>query len=206
MTGAAATTNLSGVDRRSRSKGASSYYQAFPVPVRAADLNLPSVLKVPLIDGRWLNSADNELHLRSVVLGSGLAKQYGYLPGEIRTIRLNSTNFGVVGVLGPVALDPDLDNAAFVTQWAAKNDFGTDGKPNQLYVRADAGHHPGDRQRHPDRDQPGRARPGLHQGPERRAAGRVPGRTRPCSRWRCSPACWRWPSAGSASPTSCRSR
>ena len=104
--------------------------------MRAADDNLPSVLQVPLIDGRWLDSADSQLHLRSVVLGSGIAKQYGYLPGETRTIRLNSTNFGVVGVLGSVPLDPDLDNAAFVTQWAAKHVFGTNGKPNELYVRA----------------------------------------------------------------------
>ena len=43
-------------------QGASTYYQAFPVPVRAADDSLPSVLQVPLIDGRWLNSADTQLH------------------------------------------------------------------------------------------------------------------------------------------------
>jgi putative ABC transport system permease protein len=92
-----------------------------------------------MIDGRWLNSADNRLHLRSVVLGSGIAKQYGYLPGETRTIKLNSANFGVVGVLGPVPLDPTLDNAAFVTQWAAQHVFGTNGKPNELYVRTKNG-------------------------------------------------------------------
>ena len=135
---AAATTNLSGVIA-TPTQGGSTYYQAFPVPVRAADLNLPSVLKVPLLDGRWLDKADNNQHLLSVVIGAGLATKYAYLPGETRTIRLNSTNFGVVGELGPVALDPQLDNAAFVTQWAAKNVFGTDGKPNQLYVRADPG-------------------------------------------------------------------
>ena len=135
VTAAAATTNVSGVVALPV-QGASTYYEAFPVPIRAADDDLPSVLDVPLIDGRWLNSADSALHLKSVVLGSGIAKQYGYLPGEIRTIRLNGNNFGVVGVLGPVALDPDLDNAAFVTQWAAKHVLGTNGQPNQLYIRA----------------------------------------------------------------------
>ncbi len=135
VTAAAATTNVSGVVALPV-QGASTYYEAFPVPIRAADDDLPSVLDVPLIDGRWLNSADNALHLKSVVLGSGIAKQYGYLPGEIRTIRLNGSNFGVVGVLGPVALDPDLDNAAFVTQWASKHILGTNGEPNQLYIRA----------------------------------------------------------------------
>ncbi len=135
VTEAAATTNLSGVVALPV-QGASSYYQAFPAPIRAASDNLPQVLQVPLLDGRWLDPADTRLHLRSVVLGSGIAKQYGYLPGETRTILLNGAAFGVVGVLGPVALDPTLDNAAFVTQWAAKHVFGTNGKPNELYVRS----------------------------------------------------------------------
>ena len=138
VTSAAATTNLSSVIAIP-SEGGSDYYQSFPVPVRAADLDLPQVLAVPMIDGRWLNTADSKLHTASAVIGAGLAKQYAYLRGEHRTIRLNNTNFGVVGVLGSVALDPDLDNAVFVTQWAAKNDFATDGKPNQLYIRSTNG-------------------------------------------------------------------
>jgi putative ABC transport system permease protein len=72
-------------------------------------------------------------------LGEGIARQYGYQPGESRTISLNGTNFGVVGVLGSVPLDPELDNAAFVTQWAAENIFHTNGQPNQLYVRTQPG-------------------------------------------------------------------
>jgi putative ABC transport system permease protein len=135
---AAATTNLSQVTAVP-TQGGSDFYQAFPVPVRAADLDLPQVLDVPVINGRWLSTSDNHLHTRAVVIGSGLAKQYAYLRGEVRTVKLNNTDFGVVGVLGPVALDPDLDNAVFVTQWAAKHVFSTDGKPNQLYVRATPG-------------------------------------------------------------------
>ena len=138
VTSAAATTNLASVIAVP-TQGGSDYYQSFPVPVRASDLDLPAVLDVPMLDGRWLSTADNKLHIRSVVLGAGLAKQYAYLRGEPRTIRLNDTNFGVVGVLGTVALDPDLDNAVFVTQWAAKHEFATDGKPNQLYVRSTPG-------------------------------------------------------------------
>ena len=110
------------------------------MPVRAADIDLPQVLDVPMIDGRWLNNADTKLHTRV----RGARRRHSrsstaYLRGENRTIRLNDTDFGVVGVLGPVALDPDLDNAVFITQWAAKNDFDTDGKPNQLYVRSKTG-------------------------------------------------------------------
>jgi putative ABC transport system permease protein len=135
VTSASATTNLSGVIALPI-KGASTYYEAFPVPVRAADDSLPSVLGVPMVSGRWLDSADTQLHTLSVVLGEGIAKQYGYLSGESRTISLNGTNFGVVGVLGPVPLDPELDNAAFLTQWAAQNIFHTSGEPNQLYIRS----------------------------------------------------------------------
>jgi putative ABC transport system permease protein len=138
VTSAAATTNLSDVVAVP-SEGGADYYQAFPVPVRAADIDLPQVLSVPMIDGRWLNTADTKLHTPSAVLGAGIAQQYGYLRGENRTIRLNDTNFGVVGVLGSVALDPDLDNAVFITQWSAKNDFATDGEPNQLYIRSKTG-------------------------------------------------------------------
>jgi putative ABC transport system permease protein len=135
---AAATTNLSNVVA-TPSRGGSSYYQATPVPVRAADLDLPQVLQVRMVNGRWLDGADVRLHTRSVVLGAGLAKQYAYLAGESRTIMLNNLNFGVVGVLGSVALDPDLDNAVFISQWSAKHEFATDGTPNQLYVRAKSG-------------------------------------------------------------------
>ncbi len=75
----------------------------------------------------------------AAVLGEGIAKQYGYLPGEARTISLNSANFAVVGVLGAVTLDPELDNAVFVTEWSAQHMLGTNGEPNQLYIRAAPG-------------------------------------------------------------------
>lgn len=138
VTEAAGTTNLNGVVTLPVA-GASNYYEAFPVPVRAAGLNLPQVLKVPVVDGRWLNGADVRLHAPSVVLGEGLAKQYGYLPGEIRTVQLNGHNFGVVGVLGSVSLDPELDNAVFITEWSAQHVFHTNGHPNELYVRSTSG-------------------------------------------------------------------
>ena len=138
VTAAAATANLSGVVSVP-TEGTKSYYQAFPVPVRAAGVGLPSVLQVPVVSGRWLDTADLQLHTQAAVLGEGVAKQYGYLPGEARTIRLNTTNFAVVGVLGQVALDPELDNAVFVTEWSAKHLLGTNGRPNQLYIRAAPG-------------------------------------------------------------------
>lgn len=118
------------------SKGGESYYQTFPVPVLASDDKLPEVLEVPVRSGRWLAAADQANKTRAVVLGGGLAEEYGVIPGEIRTIRLNGIDYGVVGVLDRVPLEPSLDNAAFITQWAAKHDFDTDGAPTKMYVRA----------------------------------------------------------------------
>jgi putative ABC transport system permease protein len=119
--------------------GAEKYYEAFPVPVLAADDGLPGALEVKMRSGRWLRDSDRLNHSRAAVIGEGLAKEYGVIPGEIRTLRLNNVDYGIVGVLGPVALDPSLDNAVFVTQYGAKHDFGTEGKPTKLYVRAAAG-------------------------------------------------------------------
>jgi putative ABC transport system permease protein len=138
VTAAAATAELSGVVALP-SEGSADHFATFPVPVKAADLDLPAVLEVPVRTGRWLAEADLANHTRAVVLGSGLAHEYGYLDGEIRTIRLNAVDYGVVGVLAPVQLDPALDNAVFMTQWAAEHDFGTEGEPNKLYIRSKPG-------------------------------------------------------------------
>jgi putative ABC transport system permease protein len=121
------------------SQAGETYYQTFPVPVLASDDRLPEVLEVPVRSGRWLEPADQVNRTRAVVLGGGLAEEYGVIPGEIRTVRLNGIDYGVVGVLDRVPLEPNLDNAAFVTQWAAKRDFGTEGAPTKMYVRARPG-------------------------------------------------------------------
>jgi putative ABC transport system permease protein len=116
--------------------GAEKYYEAFPVPVLAADELLPDALEVRMQSGRWLQDSDRLLHNRAAVIGRGLANEYGLIGGEVRTLNLGGKDYGVVGVLGPVELDPSLDNAVFITQWAAKHDFDTEGKPTKLYVRS----------------------------------------------------------------------
>jgi putative ABC transport system permease protein len=121
------------------SQGGESYFQTFPVPVLASDDKLPEVLEVPVRSGRWLAKSDQANRTRAVVLGGGLADEYKVIPGEIRTVRLNDIDYGVVGVLDRVPLDPNLDNAAFITQWAAKHDFGKEGAPTKMYVRARPG-------------------------------------------------------------------
>ena len=79
--------------------GAEKYYEAFPVPVLAADTALPGALEVRMQSGRWLRESDRLNHARAAVIGEGLAKEYGVIPGEIRTLRLNNIDYGIVGVL-----------------------------------------------------------------------------------------------------------
>ncbi|MFM7060758.1 MAG: ABC transporter permease [Actinomycetes bacterium] len=115
-------------------------YETTPIPVLAADTRLPFVLEVDMVSGRWISDADAEMDSRTVVIGSGLANEIGYLPGENRTVDLAGKPYGVVGILGKVELDPTLDNAAFIPFSAADRDFvKEDIQPTKLYVRSDDG-------------------------------------------------------------------
>ncbi|CAB4877831.1 unannotated protein [freshwater metagenome] len=124
---------------------ATDKYEAVPIPVLASDTRLPSVLEVKLISGRWLNGFDDSTVTRSAVIGIGLARQFSYLPGEVRTIELDGIRYGVVGVLSEVELEPSFDNAVFISFPSAKADFVTTAKesdkvlPNKLYVRSVVG-------------------------------------------------------------------
>ena len=118
-------------------EAAYDYYRAFPVPVIATGLNLPQTMEVPLVSGRFLNDFDVASEARVAVIGRDLADEYGYLPGEARTISLNGIDYGVVGVLDWVLLEPSMDSAVFITFPTAERDWDTDGQdPTRLYIRA----------------------------------------------------------------------
>jgi putative ABC transport system permease protein len=115
-------------------------FETVPVPVLAADAELPDVLEVPLVSGRWLNDFDEQPGPRSAVIGLGLAREFDYLPGEVRSVVLNGFEYAVVGVLSEVELEPAFDNAVFISFRAAEDDFLDDEvTPNKLYVRAQEG-------------------------------------------------------------------
>jgi len=97
---------------------------------------------VPVVEGRWFGDADLSTKVHAAVIGKQLAQQYGYLRGEARTIRLNGLDYGVVGVLGDVELDPGLSNAVFITLDSAKSDFGAKGDPTKVYIRSQDGKTP----------------------------------------------------------------
>ena len=118
-------------------EAAYDYYRAFPVPVIATGLNLPETMEVPLVSGRFLNDFDVASEARVAVIGRDLADEYGYLPGEARTISLNGIHYGVVGVLDWVLLEPSMDSAVFITFPTAERDWDTGGQdPTRLYIRA----------------------------------------------------------------------
>jgi putative ABC transport system permease protein len=117
--------------------GAEDYYRAFPVPVIATGTDLPNTLEVPLVSGRFLNDFDVASGARVAVIGRDLADEYGYLAGEARTIELNGLEYGVIGVLDWVLLEPSMDSAVFLTFTAAVADWDLDDPdPSRLYVRA----------------------------------------------------------------------
>jgi putative ABC transport system permease protein len=116
---------------------ATSRYETVPVPVMAADDELPRTLEVELVSGRWLDAFDEEHVSRAAVIGVGLAREIEYLPAESRTLDLDGRQYGIVGVLDEVELDPTLDNAVFIPFSAAEEDFlDDDVEPTKLYVRS----------------------------------------------------------------------
>ncbi|MCH2432828.1 MAG: ABC transporter permease [Acidimicrobiales bacterium] len=116
---------------------AEDYYRAFPVPVIATGLNLPDTLEVSLVSGRFLNGFDEASAARVVVIGRDLADEYGYLRGEARTIQLNGIDYGIVGVLDYVLLEPSMDSAVFLTFANAEKEWDIDTvDPSRLYIRA----------------------------------------------------------------------
>ena len=113
------------------------YYRAFPVPVIATGLNLPETMEVPMVSGRFINQFDYDRSARVAVIGRDLADEYGYLRGEQRTISLNGIDYGVVGVLDWVLLEPSMDSAVFITFSTAEKDWEIENQdPTRLYVRA----------------------------------------------------------------------
>ncbi|HNJ98589.1 MAG TPA: ABC transporter permease [Ilumatobacteraceae bacterium] len=119
---------------------ATDAYETVPVPVLAADAQLPAVLQVDLVAGRWLSRFDEENGVRAAVIGLGLAREFEVLPDEQRSILLNGKEYTVIGILDRVELEPGFDNAVFVPFATAEDDFlDDDVLPNKLYVRAQDG-------------------------------------------------------------------
>ncbi|MES0832291.1 ABC transporter permease [Nocardiopsis tropica] len=106
------------------------------IGVYGADLGLLETVRAGVASGTWLNPATADHPV--VVLGASAAARLGVTRITPDTLVLvGDTYFSVVGVLGPVDLAPELDNAALVGQGAAEDLLGASGDPSTVYVRMD---------------------------------------------------------------------
>lgn len=103
------------------------------IAVMAADTGLARTLGARTRRGTFLTRATSSYP--AVVLGRTAAGRLGVSrPGV--NVWLGDHWFTVVGILGPVTLDPDLDSAALVGFDVAESLLGADRSPTTIYVRA----------------------------------------------------------------------
>jgi putative ABC transport system permease protein len=94
-------------------------------------------MDVPMVSGRFLNEYDEASAARVAVIGKDLAEEYGYIANEQRSIQVGGLDYGVVGVLDYVLLEPSMDSAVFLTFANAVEDWDVDEPdPTRLYIRA----------------------------------------------------------------------
>jgi putative ABC transport system permease protein len=104
------------------------------IAVAAADAGLMQVLGARLQRGRFLGEAT--AHYPTVVLGRTAARRLGiHRPGV--NVWLGDHWFTVIGILGRVTLDPNLDSAALIGYPVAKRLFGADRSATTIYLRAE---------------------------------------------------------------------
>jgi putative ABC transport system permease protein len=111
-------------------------YETGGLSVRTADASLLSTLNGTLRQGVFLNAAT--VHFPAAVLGYQAARSLG-IATLLPTTRiwLGDHWFSVVGILQPLPLAPEIDNAALVGVPLAEQLFGFDGHASRIYVRAE---------------------------------------------------------------------
>ena len=106
------------------------------ITVVAAQASLMSALDGRILAGRYLGRAADAYP--EVVLGFSAAQNLGIdTLGPQTQVFIAGQYFAVVGILGPIAVAPELDDAALVSFPLATAAFGFDGTPTRIYVRTD---------------------------------------------------------------------
>ncbi|MEU4247998.1 ABC transporter permease [Amycolatopsis sp. NPDC026612] len=106
---------------------------------RACDPALLSTMDGKLAQGRFLDAATAKFP--ATVLGHTAALSLGItdLSGAPR-VSIGGHWFSVLGILEPFDLAPELDGSALVGFPVAADDFGYDGHPSRIFVRAETDH------------------------------------------------------------------
>ncbi len=132
VTSAASVSNLSGVTARRTDQIPAA--QTGGLSVRAVSLNLVDTLHVAVHAGRWLDGATNRYP--AAVLGAGAAKRLGIADLDVPVrIWVSNTWYAVIGVLEPVTLAPDLDDAVMIGEPIARTLYDADLRPSTIHVR-----------------------------------------------------------------------
>jgi putative ABC transport system permease protein len=105
------------------------------IGVDAAEPSLLTTTSVQLAAGQFLNANNDDFP--TVVLGAQAANtlQIYNTSGRLQLF-LGGTWFTVIGILKPVALDPNLDSTAFIGLPIAERLFRIKPNPSEIYVRA----------------------------------------------------------------------
>lgn len=104
------------------------------ISVVAADLDLLDAVAATVREGRWLDAATERYP--AVVLGATTARRLGVGPLAAGIdVSVAGRPFTVVGVLDPVPLAPELDEAALVGTTVARTLVDDDPPPTAVYVR-----------------------------------------------------------------------
>jgi putative ABC transport system permease protein len=110
-------------------------YQGGALAVRAADPSLLSTLDAELMRGTFLNEAT--ARYPAAVLGHAAATTLGIAdPRDGPRVWVGGRWYAVIGILRPVELAPEIDLSVLVGFASATRDFGYDGHPSRIYVRA----------------------------------------------------------------------
>ena len=106
------------------------------ISVLAVQPNLLSTLGGSVARGTFLNRATS--HAQAVVLGAVAAKTLGISRVPVGTlVYIDGRYFSVVGILHPVPLAPEVDEAALVGFPVADQLLGLGGHPTEIYLRAE---------------------------------------------------------------------
>ncbi|WP_456824308.1 ABC transporter permease [Cellulomonas sp. P5_E12] len=110
--------------------------QTSGISLVAADLDLPTAVAATVREGRWLDGATQRYP--AVVLGATAARRLAIGPlGAGIDVSIAGRPFTVVGILDPVVLAPELDEAALVGLPVAQTLVDDDLPPSAVYVRVD---------------------------------------------------------------------
>jgi putative ABC transport system permease protein len=110
-------------------------YDTRGLAVTATGGNLLATLNSSLRAGRFLNRATERANV--TVLGYSAAQGLGISAAQLPArVWISGTWFDVVGILNPLPLAPTVDRSALIGDPAAAADFGYDGHPSYIYVRA----------------------------------------------------------------------